>query len=112
MLFTVEMDEVRISCSSPRCIQRLLQHGWTLADPSQADDLTAQLAAQQAATAFQPETLHPSEPNPETVGDGFNPWRIGASPRRVEAMLRLTAGVGAGSYGRVRSDEAESLEAD
>ena len=92
MTFTVEMDDVRISCSSPRCIQRLLRHGWTLTDPSQSDDLKAQLAAEEAAGASEPETLHPSEPNPEIVVNGFNPWRVGASPRRVEPMLLLSAG--------------------
>jgi hypothetical protein len=92
MTFTVEMDEVRISCSSPRCIQRLLRYGWTLTDPSLSDDLVAQLAAAEAAGASEPERLHPSEPNPERVGDGFRPWRIGASPRRVEPMQLLSAG--------------------
>jgi hypothetical protein len=92
MTFTVEMDEVQISCSSPRCIERLLRHGWTLADPSQSDDLMAQLAADEAAGASEPETLHPPDPNPETAGDGFSPWRIGASPRRVEPVLLLGAG--------------------
>jgi len=64
--FTVEMDEVRISCSSPRCIQRLLHHGWTLADPSQSADLMAQLAEEQARPASERETLHPLEPDPQT----------------------------------------------
>lgn len=66
MAFTVEMDEARISCSSPRCIRRLLKHGWTLTDPSQSGDLMAQLAAEEAAAASEPETLHPSEPNAKT----------------------------------------------
>ena len=111
MLFTVEMDEVRILLVARR-IQRLLQHGWTLADPSRADDLTAQLAAQRAATAFQPETLDRSEPNPETVGDGSTRGESEPPREGSRRMLCLTAGVDAGSYGRVRSDEAESLEAD
>ena len=64
-MFTVEMEELLISCSSPRCIQWLLWHGWTLADPSQSDDLMVQLAALDAAASFEPGTLYPLHPNSE-----------------------------------------------
>jgi len=84
-VFTVEMDGVRISCSSPRCIQSLLQRGWTLADRSQSDDLMAQLAAREAATASEPETLHPWEPDPEAAGDGFNPAGLASEDDAVGA---------------------------
>ena len=54
MEFTVEMEEVRISCSSPKCIQRLILQGWKLVDPSQSDDLTAQLAEAEPAVSSEP----------------------------------------------------------
>ena len=39
MLFRVNFEGETNSCSSPRCIQRLLSLGWRLADPSQTEDL-------------------------------------------------------------------------
>lgn len=58
MEFTVEMEDVRISCSSPKCIQRLIQQGWKLVDPSQSDDLMAQLAALEAAESEPEPSIH------------------------------------------------------
>ncbi len=47
MVFKVTFEEQSISCSSPRCIQRLLSHGWRLADPSQTEDLLRALEAEE-----------------------------------------------------------------
>jgi hypothetical protein len=56
MLFTVDFDGESISCSSPRCIQRLLSQGWQLADPSQTEDLLQALEAEELAEPG--EVLH------------------------------------------------------
>jgi hypothetical protein len=63
MEFTVEMEGVRLSCVSPWCIQRLTQLGWRLADPSQADQLKAELSAREAASCASGK-LHRLEPEP------------------------------------------------
>jgi hypothetical protein len=60
--FTVEMEGVRLSCASPWCIQRLTQLGWRLADPSQADQLKAELSAREAASS-ESGKLHRLEPD-------------------------------------------------
>jgi hypothetical protein len=59
MLFKVNFDGESISCSSPRCIQRLQSHGWRLAEPSQTEDLLQALEAQELAETG--EVLHPRE---------------------------------------------------
>jgi len=46
MVFRVNFDGESISCSSPRCIQSLINHGWQLADPSQTADLLQALEAE------------------------------------------------------------------
>jgi len=56
-VFEVSLDEESISCSSPRCIRRLLCLGWRLADPSQTEDLLQALEAEE--TAEPAEVLHP-----------------------------------------------------
>jgi hypothetical protein len=45
----VNFEGESISCSSPRCIQRLLGLGWRLADPSQAESLLQALEAEEPA---------------------------------------------------------------
>ena len=47
VVFTVESDDalVTITCTSPECIAKLLQHGWRLVDPSQSDALMEALAS-------------------------------------------------------------------
>jgi hypothetical protein len=47
MLFRVDLEGETISCSSPRCIQRLLSLGWRLADPSQIEDLLGALEGEE-----------------------------------------------------------------
>jgi hypothetical protein len=59
MLFTVDFDGESISCSSPRCIQRLLSQGWRLAEPSQTEDLLQSLEAEELAETG--EVLHPRD---------------------------------------------------
>lgn len=49
MVFKVKFEGESISCSSPRCIQRLLGLGWRLADPSQAEPLLQALEAEEPA---------------------------------------------------------------
>lgn len=39
MIFTVVFEGTSVSCSSPRCVQRLLALGWRLADPDQTEAL-------------------------------------------------------------------------
>lgn len=56
MVFKVNFEGVSISCSSPRCIQRLLSQGWRLADPSQTEDLLQSLEAEELAE--EGEALH------------------------------------------------------
>lgn len=62
MEFTVEMEGVRLSCVSPWCIQRLTQLGWRLTDPSQADQLKAELSTREAASG-ESGKLHRLEPD-------------------------------------------------
>ena len=57
MVFKVNFEGESISCSSPRCIQRLLSQGWRLADPYQTEDLLQALEAEELAEAG--EALHP-----------------------------------------------------
>lgn len=59
MVFKVNFEGESISCSSPRCIQRLLSHGWRLADPSQNEDLLQALEAEDLAEPG--EVLHPGK---------------------------------------------------
>jgi hypothetical protein len=42
-VFKVYLEGESIFCSSPRCIQELLNDGWQLADPSQTSDLVEAL---------------------------------------------------------------------
>jgi hypothetical protein len=56
-IFAVSFEGESISCSSPRCIQRLLGLGWRLADPSQTEDLLLALEADEMAVPS--EVLHP-----------------------------------------------------
>jgi hypothetical protein len=56
-VFAVSFDGESISCSSPRCIRRLLGLGWRLADPSQTEDLLQALEAEEQAQRG--EALHP-----------------------------------------------------
>jgi hypothetical protein len=59
-VFKVSIDgEESISCSSPRCIQRLLGKGWRLADPSQTKDLVQSLEAEEKAE--KEDVLHPRD---------------------------------------------------
>jgi hypothetical protein len=57
MVFKVKFDGESISCSSARCIQRLLSQGWQLADPAQTEDLLRSLEAEEEAD--RKESLHP-----------------------------------------------------
>ena len=57
MVFKVNFEGESISCSSPRCIQRLLSQGWRLADPSQTEDLLQALEAEELAETA--EVPHP-----------------------------------------------------
>jgi hypothetical protein len=59
MVFSVNFEGESIFCSSPRCIQRLLNQGWRLADPSQTDDLLRSLEAEELAETG--EVLHPRD---------------------------------------------------
>jgi len=56
MVFKVNFEGESISCSSPRCIQRLLSQGWRLAEPSQTEDLLQSLEAEELAETG--EVLH------------------------------------------------------
>jgi hypothetical protein len=56
MVFTVELEGQSISCSSARCIQRLLRQGWALADPAQGDELVR--AVETEAPAEPSATVH------------------------------------------------------
>jgi hypothetical protein len=47
MVFRVEMDGESIACSSARCISRLLQLGWVLADAAQGLELERALALEE-----------------------------------------------------------------
>lgn len=58
MVFKVLMEGESISCSSPRCIQRLLSQGWQLADPSQDVDLREALRATEEMDESE-AVLHP-----------------------------------------------------
>jgi hypothetical protein len=60
MVLKVSFDGESISCSSPRCIQRLLSQGWRLADPSQTEDLLQALEAEELAE----------------TGGGLHPWDL------------------------------------
>jgi hypothetical protein len=51
MVFKVTSEEQSIACSSPRCVQALLNHGWRLADPAQTEDLRRALEAEESAEA-------------------------------------------------------------
>ena len=57
MVFKVNFDGESISCSSPRCIQRLLSQGWQISNPSQTEDLLQALEAEEQAEPG--EVLHP-----------------------------------------------------
>ena len=57
MVFKVNFEGESASCSSPRCIQRLLSQGWRLADSSQTEDLLQALEAEELAETV--EVLHP-----------------------------------------------------
>ncbi len=57
MVFRVGFDGELISCSSARCIQRLLSLGWRLADSSQTEDLLQALEAEELAETG--EVFHP-----------------------------------------------------
>lgn len=57
MVFKVNFDGESISCSSARCIQRLLSQGWQLADPVQTEDLLRLLEEEEEAD--RKEELHP-----------------------------------------------------
>ena len=59
MVFKVSFDDGSISCSSARCIQRLLSQGWRLADPSRTEDLLQALEAEELAETG--EGLHPRD---------------------------------------------------
>lgn len=59
MVFRVDFDGELISCSSARCIQRLLSQGWRLADPWQAEDLPEALEAEDLAETG--EVFHPRD---------------------------------------------------
>lgn len=47
MVFKVLFEGESVVCSSPRCIQLLLNHGWRLADPAQTEDLLKALEAEE-----------------------------------------------------------------
>jgi hypothetical protein len=59
MVFKVILEGESVSCSSPRCIQRLLSQGWRLADPSQTEDLIQSLQAEELAR--EGEVLYPRD---------------------------------------------------
>jgi len=60
MVFRVHFEGESISCSSARCIQRLLSLGWQLADSSQTDDLLRALEREEIEGPG--ELLHPRKP--------------------------------------------------
>jgi hypothetical protein len=47
MVFKVLFEGESVVCSSPRCIQLLLHHGWRLADPAQTEHLLKALEAEE-----------------------------------------------------------------
>jgi hypothetical protein len=59
LIFKVELDGESISCSSPRCVQRLLHLGWRLSDASQTGDLLLALEAEEHADDEPAPGLHP-----------------------------------------------------
>ena len=61
MVFKVEFEGESIFCSSPRCIHRLLDQGWHLADPSQTDELLRSLEMEEPAE--EGEAPHPRNPD-------------------------------------------------
>jgi hypothetical protein len=48
MVFKVVSEGDSIYCSSPRCIQKLLSEGWSLADPAQSADLSSALESERS----------------------------------------------------------------
>jgi len=59
MVFRVEMDGESIACSSARCVSRLLQLGWVLADPAQGRELERALVLEETeADEVGPLRLH------------------------------------------------------
>jgi hypothetical protein len=59
MVFKVTFEEESISCSSPRCIERLLSQGWRLADLEQTEELLRALEAEELAE--QDQAPHPRD---------------------------------------------------
>lgn len=43
MIYSVQLAERRVSCSSPHCIAALVRLGWRLSDPEQLSVLVQQL---------------------------------------------------------------------